>query len=134
MPKSPRPRRPSHQPIQRRHRPSTRAPHGSPEFDHRIGAWVTQRQFEAFHRYGGSAGLRALIDRILLEQQRSAAPEPAPKFSLLQLNKFKRYVAVQRSCVFNMLDPHAARKAGLSLDDMAYIRDHYEALENAMLP
>lgn len=47
---------------QHQHRPKTRAPHGSPFFPARIGAWVTEEQHKFVMKNGGSAYLRKLLD------------------------------------------------------------------------
>lgn len=47
---------------QHQHRPKTRAPHGSPLHTRQIGAWVTEELFEKFHREGGSAWLRQVME------------------------------------------------------------------------
>lgn len=52
-------------------------------------------------------------------------------FTVDQLAKFQRYVKVQRSNRFNMLDPRAAQAAQLTRDEMVFIMDNYEALERA---
>lgn len=44
-------------------RPKTRAVHGSPDFTARIGAWVTEEQYQYFHDKGGSIWLRELLDK-----------------------------------------------------------------------
>jgi len=49
--------------IQRR--PAHRAPHGAPLYSARIGAWVTEEMYQAFHRWGGSEGLRVMFERSL---------------------------------------------------------------------
>lgn len=46
----------------KQHRPSTRAPHGTPAYTAKLAAWVTRQQKRAFLRNGGSAWLRKLID------------------------------------------------------------------------
>lgn len=46
---------------QKQHRPKTRAPHGSPTYTARVGAWVTKRQHAWVRRHGGSALIRQLI-------------------------------------------------------------------------
>jgi hypothetical protein len=46
---------------QKQHRPTTRAPHGEQRFPTRIAACVTPEQKRKFHRRGGSAWLRGLI-------------------------------------------------------------------------
>ena len=48
-------------------RSGTRAPHGSPIYTRQVGSWVTDDQFQLFHRLGGSAWLRSALD---------AAPKP----------------------------------------------------------
>lgn len=48
---------------QRQHRPSTRAPHGAPEYTERLAACVTARQKRKFMRNGGSQWLRELLDK-----------------------------------------------------------------------
>ena len=44
-------------------RSGKRAPHGSPAFPSRLGAWVTEEQYQYFHSKGGSIWLRQLLDR-----------------------------------------------------------------------
>lgn len=46
---------------QKQHRPKHRAPHGSPIYTERIGAWVTVKQKRWVRRNGGSGYLRDLI-------------------------------------------------------------------------
>lgn len=46
---------------QKQHRPKHRAPHGSPLYTQRVGAWVTKRQHAWVRKNGGSALLRQLI-------------------------------------------------------------------------
>jgi len=48
---------------QKQHRPTTRAPHGCPEFTERIALYCTPAQKKAFKKLGGSAWVRALINK-----------------------------------------------------------------------
>ena len=50
---------------QKQHRPATRAPHGSPIYTERIGAWVTDKQHAWVKRNGGSTKLRELVQRAI---------------------------------------------------------------------
>jgi hypothetical protein len=50
-------------------------------------------------------------------------------FTPAQLNDFLAYVKVQESGRHNMLDPRAARAAGLSRDQMVFVIEHYAALK-----
>ena len=45
------------------HRPKTRAPHGSPIYTARTGAWVTEEQLKWVKANGGSTVIRELIQR-----------------------------------------------------------------------
>jgi hypothetical protein len=45
------------------HRPKTRAPHGSPDFPARTGAWITEEQKKWITKQGGSAYLRELVKK-----------------------------------------------------------------------
>jgi hypothetical protein len=40
-----------------------RAPHGSPDYPARIGAWVTEEQYQFFHEKGGSIWLRDILNK-----------------------------------------------------------------------
>jgi hypothetical protein len=44
-------------------RPKTRAVHGSPDYPARIGAWVTEEQYQYFHKHGGSIWLREVLEQ-----------------------------------------------------------------------
>ena len=48
-----------------------------------------------------------------------------------RLLAFARYVKVQRSGRFNMLDPRARQAASLTEEEHVFILDNYEALEQA---
>lgn len=47
----------------KQNRPGKRAPHGSPDYPARIGAWVSDEQYQYFHAKGGSIWLRELLDK-----------------------------------------------------------------------
>jgi hypothetical protein len=46
---------------QKQHRPTNRAPHGSPIYSKRIAAWVTPAQRRLFDKHGGSEWVREVI-------------------------------------------------------------------------
>ena len=52
-------------------------------------------------------------------------------FTEEQLRAFHRYVKVQKTNRFNMLDPRAASAASLSRDEMVFCMEHYKALAAA---
>jgi hypothetical protein len=57
----------------KQHRPATRAPHGSPIYTARTGAWVTDKQLAWVKRNGGSAKLRELVQRAMDEEAQHKA-------------------------------------------------------------
>lgn len=61
---------------QKQHRPATRAPHGSPIYTARIGAWVTDKQHAWVKRNGGSAKLRELVQKAVDEERAAKALRP----------------------------------------------------------
>jgi hypothetical protein len=50
-------------------RPGTRAPHGSPHYPERVGAWVTEEQHKHVMKNGGSGFLRAIIQKSISDAQ-----------------------------------------------------------------
>lgn len=56
------PRKPTHG---QQKRSGKRAPHGSPEFTARLGAWVTEEQYQFFHAQGSSIWLRKVLDDLM---------------------------------------------------------------------
>jgi hypothetical protein len=55
------------------HRPKTRAPHGSPIYSARVGAWVTPEHHTHVRLSGGSEYLRGLIERDMRRAAKKAA-------------------------------------------------------------
>ena len=47
-----------------------RAPHGSPDYPARIGAWVTEEHYQFFHEKGGSIWLREVFDQLIKKEMK----------------------------------------------------------------